>query len=146
MSARKVTDHLVEAIASKQHDLIICNFANGDMVGHTGVFDAAVKAVETLDECLGRIETAIVEAGGQMLITADHGNVEQMRDHGTGQAHTAHTCEPVPLVYIGPQSVKLNSGGTLSDVAPTLLELMHLEKPAEMTGHSVAQLEERRSA
>ncbi len=146
MSARKVTDHLVEAIRSGKHDLIVCNFANGDMVGHTGVFEAAVKAVETLDECLGRIESAIVEAGGQMLITADHGNVEQMRDESTGQAHTAHTCEPVPLVYIGPQALKLTSGGTLSDVAPTLLELMHLEKPAEMTGQSVAQLEERRSA
>ncbi len=146
MKAAEITDRLIAELRSGGIRHARLNYANGDMVGHTGVFEAAVKAVETLDECLGRIESAIVEAGGQMLITADHGNVEQMRDESTGQAHTAHTCEPVPLVYIGPQALKLTSGGTLSDVAPTLLELMHLEKPAEMTGQSVAQLEERRSA
>ncbi|MEZ5559140.1 MAG: 2,3-bisphosphoglycerate-independent phosphoglycerate mutase, partial [Pseudomonadales bacterium] len=146
MSARKVTDELVAAIRSGNYDVVICNYANGDMVGHTGVFDAAVKAVETLDECLGRLERAVTETGGQMLITADHGNVEQMSDASTGQAHTAHTSEPVPLVYLGPQDVTLQSGGTLADVAPTLLDLMHLEIPAEMTGHSLARIRERQSA
>jgi 2,3-bisphosphoglycerate-independent phosphoglycerate mutase len=146
MNAAKITDELVRAIHEDTYDLIVCNFANADMVGHTGVFDAAVTAVETLDTCLGRIETALIESGGQMLITADHGNVEQMRDHDTGQAHTAHTSEPVPLVYVGPQAVKLIAGGTLADVAPTLLRLMQLEKPVEMTGKSIAQIEVRRSA
>jgi 2,3-bisphosphoglycerate-independent phosphoglycerate mutase len=146
MNASKVTDELVRVLHENKYDLIICNFANADMVGHTGVFKAAIRAVETLDECLGRIETALIETGGQMLITADHGNVERMRDHGSGQAHTAHTSEPVPLVYIGPQSVKLIANGTLSDIAPTLLTLMGLEKPSEMTGNSLAQTEERRSA
>ncbi len=105
-----------------------------------------MKAVETLDRCLGRIAQALEAAGGQMLITADHGNVEQMRDASTEQAHTAHTCEPVPLVYVGPQNVTLRDGATLSDVAPTLLELMHLDIPGEMTGKSIARLEERQSA
>ncbi len=146
MSARKVTDELVKAIRAGEYDLIICNYANGDMVGHTGVFEAAVKAVETLDACLGRVEAAITEVGGQMLITADHGNVELMQDARTGQAHTAHTCEPVPLVYIGPQDISFRDDGTLSDVAPTLLRLMHMEIPAEMTGHSLAEIRERRSA
>ena len=122
------------------------NYANGDMVGHTGVFDAAVKAVETLDECLGRVESALLASGGQMLITADHGNVEQMLDHANKQAHTAHTNEPVPLVYIGPQSVQLATDGTLSDVAPTLLTLMHMEIPGEMTGTSLATVATQQSA
>jgi 2,3-bisphosphoglycerate-independent phosphoglycerate mutase len=146
MSARKVTDELVAAIRSRGFDFIICNYANGDMVGHSGIFDAAVKAVETLDECLGRLETAIAEAGGQMLITADHGNVEKMRDHTTGQPHTAHTSEPVPLVYLGPQPVEFTAGGTLADVAPTLLTLMRLDVPGEMTGRSLVKLKERRTA
>ena len=144
MSAKKVTDELVTAILSREFDTIICNYANGDMVGHTGVFEAAVIAVETLDTCLGRIEGALGEVGGQMLITADHGNVEQMHDHSSGQAHTAHTCEPVPLVYIGPQHVELAAHGILSDVAPTLLDLMHIAVPAEMTGHSIATISEHR--
>jgi 2,3-bisphosphoglycerate-independent phosphoglycerate mutase len=146
MSARKVTDELVAAVHSRDYDVIVCNYANGDMVGHTGVFEAAVKAVETLDECLGRLEKAVNETGGQMLITADHGNVERMSDAATGQAHTAHTSEPVPLVYIGPQAVSFADGGTLADVAPTLLTLMHLEIPAEMTGRSLVRIRERRSA
>ena len=146
MSAKKVTDELVGAIRSGDYDLIVCNYANGDMVGHTGVFDAPVTAVETLDGCLGRIEQALAEAGGQMLITADHGNVEKMRDRGTGQAHTAHTSEPVPLVYVGPEPVELDDAGLLSDVAPTLLDLMHLEKPPEMTGRSLARIRAQRSA
>ncbi|HEX7037603.1 MAG TPA: 2,3-bisphosphoglycerate-independent phosphoglycerate mutase [Pseudomonadales bacterium] len=146
MSARKVTDELVAAIRSRQYDLIVCNYANGDMVGHTGDFAAAVTAVEVLDECLGRLEQAIDEVGGQMLITADHGNVEKMSDDETGQAHTAHTSEPVPLVYLGPQAVQFLPNGTLADVAPTLLTLMHLEVPAEMTGRSLVKLQERRTA
>jgi len=146
MSARKVTDELVAAIRSREYDAIVCNYANGDMVGHTGDLDAAVTAVETLDECLGRLEQAIADLGGQMLITADHGNVEKMRDAGTGQAHTAHTSEPVPLVYLGNQRVTFRDGGSLSDVAPTMLNLMHLEVPAEMTGESLAKIQERQSA
>ena len=146
MSAAKVTDELIRAIRSGEFDVIICNYANGDMVGHTGNFDAAVKAVETLDTCLARLEAAIEETGGQMLITADHGNVEQMEDKVSGQAHTAHTSEPVPLVYVGPQAVTLADGGTLADVAPTLLTLMHTTIPAEMTGRSLARISERRSA
>jgi 2,3-bisphosphoglycerate-independent phosphoglycerate mutase len=137
MSAGKVTDELVDAIHSGEYDLIVCNYANGDMVGHTGVFEAAVKAVETLDACLGRLETAVTDVGGQMLITADHGNVEQMLDHVSEQAHTAHTSEPVPLVYIGPAPVTFAERGTLADVAPTLLHLMHMDIPAEMTGKSL---------
>jgi 2,3-bisphosphoglycerate-independent phosphoglycerate mutase len=134
MSAPQVTDELVKAIRSGRFDAIICNYANGDMVGHTGIFDAAVQAVETLDVCLGRIVEAIRATGSQCLITADHGNVEKMKDAATGQAHTAHTTEPVPLVYVGPQSVHFSEGGTLSDVAPTLLSLMRLPIPPEMTG------------
>ena len=137
MSAGKVTDELVDAIHSGEYDLIVCNYANGDMVGHTGIFEAAVKAVETLDACLGRLETAVTDVGGQMLITADHGNVEQMLDHVSEQAHTAHTSEPVPLVYIGPAPVTFAERGTLADVAPTLLHLMHMDIPAEMTGKSL---------
>ena len=137
MSAREVTDRLVEAIRSRHYDSIICNFANADMVGHTGIFEAAVRAVETLDECLGRIVAAIRETNGECLITADHGNVEQMSDSSTGQPHTAHTCEPVPLVYVGQQRIRFRAGGTLADVAPTLLTLMHLPVPKEMTGRSL---------
>ncbi len=137
MSAAKVTDELVGAIASGEYDLIVCNYANGDMVGHTGVFDAAVKAVETLDVCLGRLEKALAEVGGQMLITADHGNVEQMLDHVSEQAHTAHTSEPVPLVYLGPVQLQFAERGTLADVAPTLLDLMQMDIPEEMTGKSL---------
>lgn len=142
MSAPEVTDKLIEAIQSGHFDTIVCNYANGDMVGHTGIFDAAVQAVETLDTCLGRLSKALEDVGGQMLITADHGNVEQMLDHHTGQAHTAHTCEPVPLVYVGPAQLSLTSGGTLTDIAPTVLHLMGCEVPPEMTGTSLATLQE----
>ena len=113
---------------------------------NTGVFDAAVKAVETLDECIGRLAEAVESTGGQMLITADHGNVECMTDDSTGQPHTAHTCEPVPLVYVGSQDLEFETGGTLSDVAPTLLTLMALEQPAEMTGRSLVRIRQRQSA
>ncbi len=137
MSAPEVTDKLVTAIESGNYDVIVVNYANGDMVGHTGIFDAAVKAVEALDVCIGRIETAVRAAGGDMLITADHGNCEQMQDYESGQVHTQHTTEFVPLIYIGEQKVVVRSGGKLSDVAPTILALMDIEPPAEMTGENL---------
>ena len=136
MSAREVTDRLVDAIDSGRYDAIVCNFANGDMVGHTGVFDAAVAAVEVIDECLARILEAVHRTGAQCLVTADHGNVERLVDRTTNQPHTAHTSAPVPLVYAGPRNVRLVAGGTLADVAPTLLELMDQRCPAAMTGRS----------
>lgn len=138
MSAEAVTDILVDAIEQHRFDLIVCNYANGDMVGHTGILPAAIKAVETLDTALGRVEAALRKAGGQALITADHGNVEQMTDHSTGQPHTAHTCEPVPLIYVGAGSPQFREGdGTLADIAPTLLALMGLPQPEQMTGRSL---------
>ncbi|UAW98612.1 2,3-bisphosphoglycerate-independent phosphoglycerate mutase [Halopseudomonas nanhaiensis] len=137
MSAPEVTDRIVEAIEEQRYDVIIVNYANGDMVGHTGVFEAAVAAVECLDKCISRIQAALQKVGGEALITADHGNVEQMSDDSTGQAHTAHTCEPVPFVYMGPRQVELRDGGILSDVAPTMLTLLGLEQPSEMTGRSI---------
>ena len=137
MSAPEVTDKLVEAIESGKYDLIVCNYANGDMVGHTGKFEAAVKAAECLDTCLKRIATAIQASDGQCLITADHGNAEQMNNPSTGQAHTSHTTLPVPLVYIGNQNIQLNDDGKLSDIAPSMLTLMNLEIPKEMTGTSL---------
>ena len=140
MSAPEVTDRIVEAIEQQRYDVIIVNYANGDMVGHTGVFDAAVKAVECLDQCIARIETALEKVGGEALITADHGNVEQMADASTGQAHTAHTCEPVPFVYVGKRQVSMRDGGILSDVAPTVLTLLGLPQPSEMTGRSILAL------
>ncbi|GAB3368956.1 2,3-bisphosphoglycerate-independent phosphoglycerate mutase [Spongiibacter taiwanensis] len=138
MSAPQVTDELVAAIRSGTFDTIICNYANGDMVGHTGVFDAAVKAVEALDGCLKRVTEAVLEVGGQCLITADHGNCEQMQDYDAGQAHTQHTTELVPLVYVGDRNVSLKaSGGRLADIAPTMLALMGLPQPPEMTGENL---------
>lgn len=137
MSALEVTDALVTAIASGQYDLLVVNYANGDMVGHTGVFEAAVKAVETLDACVERIYQAVQAAGGEMLITADHGNVEQMMDYDSGQVHTQHTTECVPLIYVGQQSMQVREGGILADIAPTLLGLMGLPVPTEMTGRTV---------
>ncbi|MDE0442363.1 MAG: 2,3-bisphosphoglycerate-independent phosphoglycerate mutase [Gammaproteobacteria bacterium] len=137
MSAGAVTDRLVDAIDSGRYDAIVCNFANGDMVGHTGVFEAAVAAVETIDECLARILEAIHRTASQCLVTADHGNVERLLDRETDQPHTAHTSGPVPLVYAGPRAVCFVDGGTLADVAPTLLELMGKRRPAAMTGRSL---------
>ncbi|MDC8457223.1 2,3-bisphosphoglycerate-independent phosphoglycerate mutase [Marinobacter sp. DS40M6] len=140
MSAPEVTDKLVEAIKSGKYDLVVCNYANGDMVGHTGKLDAAIKAVECIDQCVARITEALQEVGGEALITADHGNCEQMTDPNSGQVHTAHTIGPVPLIYVGPRKVNLRDDGSLSDVAPTLLSLMSLEQPAEMTGHSLVEI------
>jgi len=138
MSAPEVTDQLVAAIRSGEYDLIVCNYANGDMVGHTGIIKAAIKAVETLDHCLGRVEEALLEVGGQALVTADHGNCEQMQDYESGQLHTQHTTEHVPLVYIGDRDCQLDpAGGILADIAPSLLTLMQLPQPPEMTGHSL---------
>lgn len=136
MSAPEVTDKLCEAILSRDYDLVVCNYANGDMVGHTGNFAAAVKAAECIDVCLQRICGAVEHVSGHCLITADHGNVEQMLDNN-GEKHTQHTTGPVPLVYVGASDVELLEGGSLCDVAPSLLTLMHLEQPAEMTGRSL---------
>ena len=139
MSAEEVTEALTLAINSGDHDLIVCNYANGDMVGHTGILEAAISAVECIDDCLRQIVAAIDKAGGHCLITADHGNVEQMSDSNTGQAHTAHTTELVPLIYVGSKKLIFNEHGTLRDIAPTLLHLMEISKPDEMTGHSLAR-------
>ncbi len=139
MSAGAVTDRLVEAIEAGKYDVIVCNFANPDMVGHTGSFAAAVKAIEALDVCLGRVEQALLRAGGEMLVTADHGNAEKMQGDDTGQAHTAHTTNLVPLVYIG-RAAEFKGQGALCDIAPTLLDLMGLPKPNEMSGTSLVEL------
>ena len=136
MSAPEVTDRLVEAISSGKYDAIVCNYANGDMVGHTGNFDATVRAVETLDACIGRVVAATRAAGGEVLVTSDHGNAEMTHDAVSGQPHTAHTLNLVPFVYVG-RPAALRSGGALKDVAPTLLALMGLPQPAEMTGRSL---------
>ena len=137
MSARAVTDRLVGAIDTGEYDFIVCNYANGDMVGHTGDFDAAVRAVETIDGCLARVLAALDRTGSECLITADHGNVERMRDVVTSQPHTAHTSNAVPLVYAGPRNVRFADSGSLADVAPTLLDLMGLAAPDAMTGRSL---------
>jgi 2,3-bisphosphoglycerate-independent phosphoglycerate mutase len=137
MSAPELTDKIVAAIDSGKYDLIVLNYANTDMVGHTGSLPAAIKAVETVDAALGRIAEAIERAGGALLVTADHGNCEMMRDPVTGEPHTAHTTNPVPLFLIGAQNRALVTQGRLADIAPTLLELMDLPKPPEMTGVSL---------
>ena len=136
MSAPEVTEKLVAEIKSGKHDLVICNYANCDMVGHTGVYDAAIKAVEAVDQSVGQVIAALEETGGQCLITADHGNAEQMVNPQTGEIHTAHTCEVVPLVYFGQKDIQLKDG-ILSDLAPTLLDLMEIPQPEEMTGKSL---------
>ena len=139
MNSTLLTDKLVAAIESAEHDFIVCNYPNGDMVGHTGKFDAAVKACEAVDQSIGRVLNALEKTGGECLITADHGNAEQMLDPQSGQAHTAHTCEPVPLIYVG-RSARTAKSGALSDISPTILTLMGLEQPEEMTGHSLLTL------
>lgn len=138
MSAPELTDNLVNAIKGGKFDLIVCNYANGDMVGHTGKYDAAVKAVEAVDECLGRIVAALKEVGGECLITADHGNAEQMLNPETGQPLTSHTIGPVPLVYVNQRDKAQLNPGSLCDIAPTLINMMGLEQPEEMTGQSLA--------
>ena len=140
MSAYEVTEALVEAIKSHHYDAIICNYANGDMVGHTGKFDAACQAVECLDLCLGKIVDALDSHGGQCLITADHGNVEFMYDDDTHQVHTAHTTGDIPLVYYGKQPYVLKKEGGLIDVAPTFLEMLDLTPPKEMTGSVLLEI------
>ena len=137
MSAYEVTEKLEEAIASGKYDLIVCNYANPDMVGHTGIMSAAVKAVDTIDICLGRLMTALEKAGGVMLLTADHGNIEMMQDPGTAEPYTAHTTLDVPIIAFGAPSGTRLVNGRLADVAPTLLELMGLAKPQVMRGHSL---------
>ncbi|GAA5648479.1 MULTISPECIES: 2,3-bisphosphoglycerate-independent phosphoglycerate mutase [Vibrio] len=134
MSAPELTDKLVAAIKSGKYDAIICNYPNGDMVGHTGVYDAAVQACEAVDECIGRVVEAIKEVDGQLLITADHGNAEMMVNPETGGTHTAHTNLPVPLIYVGGKDLEFKSGGKLSDLAPTMLSLTDMEIPSEMSG------------
>jgi 2,3-bisphosphoglycerate-independent phosphoglycerate mutase len=148
MSAPEVTDKVVEAIESGRFDVIVLNFANSDMVGHTGRIDAAIKAVETVDTCLGRLSGAVERAGGTLVITADHGNAEMMRDPQTGEPHTAHTLNPVPFVVVNPNfAIPQLQDGRLSDVAPTLLDILGVQKPAAMTGHSlIAPVVERHAA
>jgi 2,3-bisphosphoglycerate-independent phosphoglycerate mutase len=139
MSCPEVTEKLAAAIRSGQYDVAICNIANPDMVGHTGNLEAAVKAAEAVDIAIGEIGRAVREVGGALLVTADHGNLEMMRDPATGQAHTAHTVAPVPFVYQGTRQARLRSGGALRDVAPTILDLLGLPQPAEMTGQSLLE-------
>ena len=137
MSALEVTDRLVEAIAGKTYDLIVVNYANPDMVGHTGIMAAAIEAVETIDTCLGRLSQAVEAAGGVMLVTADHGNIEQMFDAETRDAHTAHTTNLVPALLFNAQSDVAIADGRLADIAPTLLPFLGITQPAAMTGHSL---------
>jgi 2,3-bisphosphoglycerate-independent phosphoglycerate mutase len=138
MSAYGVCDKLVEAIKSDKYDVIVINFANPDMVGHTGIEAAAIKAVEAVDECVGKAVEALKEVDGQMFICADHGNAEQLLDYETGAPFTAHTVNPVPFILVNADpAYKLREGGCLADIIPTLLELMDMEQPAEMTGKSL---------
>ncbi len=142
MSAIEVTDRLVDAIEAGRFDLVILNYANGDMVGHTGILEAAMKAAVTVDACVARVEAAVRAAGGVMLVTADHGNMEMMRDPVTGEPHTAHTVGKVDVLLVnGPAGARLHEG-RLADVAPTLLSLLGLPQPAEMTGRSLLNAEE----
>ena len=138
MSAYEVTDKVCEALENDKYDVVILNFANTDMVGHTGSLQAAIKAVEAVDECVGRIVKIIEEKQGNLLITADHGNAEQMIDYKTGEPHTAHTTNPVPIILVtANKEYKLKENGKLADLAPTMLDLMGINKPEEMTGESL---------
>lgn len=141
MSANEVTDKLLVAIKEQRFDAIICNYANADMVGHTGDLQAAIRAIETLDDCLGKVVPAMLETGGEVLITADHGNAELMRDEVTHQPYTAHTTNLVPFLYIGHRQAKLADTGALEDVSPTLLDIMGVTKPFEMSGRSLITFE-----
>lgn len=137
MSCPELTEKLVAAIASQHFDVIICNIANPDMVGHSGILEAAILAAQAVDVAIGKVVEAVRATGGALLVTADHGNLEMMRDPTTGQPHTAHTVGPVPLVYVGDRKAALRAGGALRDVAPTLLDLLGLPQPADMTGQSL---------
>ncbi|WP_049723235.1 2,3-bisphosphoglycerate-independent phosphoglycerate mutase [Gilvimarinus polysaccharolyticus] len=142
MSAPEVTDKLVEAIESGKYDAVICNYANGDMVGHSGIFSAAVAAVEAVDECVGRVLEAAAKVGGEVLVTADHGNCEEMFDPESGQVSTQHSTLPVPFVFVSARNGTIAEGGSLADVAPTMLHLMGMQQPAEMTGRNLITLVE----
>ncbi len=147
MSAPELTDKLVAAIQGGSYDLIVVNYANGDMVGHTGILPAAMKAAETIDVSLGRLEQAVIEAGGAMLVTADHGNCESMYDNEAHEPHTQHTLNVVPVLLInGPREITRLNAGRLSDVAPTLLQLMGIEPPDEMSGQSLLDDRDLRTA
>ena len=137
MSAEAITENLVKAIETQSYNLIICNYANCDMIGHTGNYEAAVKAVEFIDECLGKVTAALEKVGGEAIITADHGNAEKMFDEETGQPHTAHTSNPVPLIYFGKRQVELADNSALCNVAPGLLELLGLPIPPEMDARPI---------
>jgi 2,3-bisphosphoglycerate-independent phosphoglycerate mutase len=138
MSAPEVCEKLVGAIGSEKYDVVICNFANPDMVGHTGVEAAAIQAIETVDACVGKAVDAVKKAGGQMLICADHGNAEQMIDYESREPFTAHTTNPVPFILVNADpSYSLREGGRLADIVPTLIDLMEMEQPKEMTGESL---------
>ena len=139
MSAPEVAAEAVKAINSDEYDLIVLNFANCDMVGHTGILDAAVKAVETIDSCVDQVVTAMLARGGYVVLTADHGNAEQMVDYDTGEPHTAHTVNPVPVVLITDRLDIAVRDGILADLAPTVLDLHELEQPPEMTGKSLIE-------
>jgi 2,3-bisphosphoglycerate-independent phosphoglycerate mutase len=139
MSAHGITDVLCRTIETGEHDFLLCNYANADMVGHTGVLPAVIKAVETVDGCLARVLSSADNAGCSVLVTADHGNSEMMIDPVTGGVHTAHTTNPVPFVAVGAQAASLRAGGSLRDVAPTVLRLLGLEPPAEMTGRDLRE-------
>lgn len=141
MNAPEVTEKLLTAIQSNKYDVIICNYANPDMVGHTGNFDATVTALEAIDKCLGEVVTTLQQIGGEMIIIADHGNAEQMLDTSTKQVHTAHTTNPVPCIYVGRSATMLKSLGKLIDIAPTMLYLMGLDTPKEMTGEKLLELQ-----
>ena len=136
MSCPELTAALCADIRAQRHDVIICNIANPDMVGHTGMLSAAIAAAEAVDVALGDIRAALAEVGGEMIVTADHGNLEMMRDPVTGEPHTSHTVGPVPLVYVG-RGRRCASGGALRDIAPTMLHLLGLPVPPEMTGRSL---------
>ena len=141
MSSEELTDKLCQAIESGKYDVIICNYPNGDMVGHTGVYEAAIKAVEAVDTCIGKVVESLKKVGGECLITADHGNCERMKDLTTGQPYTAHTNLPVPFLYVG-RKAHMRADGRLSDIAPTMLYLLGMQAPEQMTGKSIITLDE----
>jgi 2,3-bisphosphoglycerate-independent phosphoglycerate mutase len=141
MSAGGITDNLVNDVEGRKHDVIICNFANADMVGHTGKLEAAITAVETIDRCLARIVRAVRDAGGTLIVTADHGNAEEMWNVELNEPHTAHTTNPVPVIVVqDSKGMQLHKGGSLRDIAPTMLGILGIPKPDEMTGRDLRRL------